>query len=186
VRESDKQGYVVLGRVVAADGGAAVPAFRISRTTHETNGGASNDPIGNGVDGRFRVGPLAVGRRYSLEFEADGFARATVGPFDATVREETVTVRMQRCGSVRCRVLRADGTPAVNVLANLQRLGADDPFCRCWQGETDADGRIEFLDVVPDAYKVHARAATAEGGKAVGDTVVRSGQLSDVQLVLQK
>ena len=186
LRDSDKQAFVVSGCVLAAEGGVAVPEFRISLTTHGTNGCASNHPIGTGVGGRFRVGPLEVGRRYSLEFEADGLARATVGPFDATVREETVTVRMQRCGSVRCRVLRADGTPAVNVFANLQRLGDADPFCRCWQGETDADGRIEFLDVVPDAYKVHARAATAEGGKAVGDTVVRSGQLSDVQLVLQK
>jgi RNA polymerase sigma-70 factor (ECF subfamily) len=153
LRDSDKQGFVVSGCVLAAEGGVAVPEFRISLTTHGTNGCASNHPIGTGVDGRFRVGPLEVGRRYSLEFEADGLARATVGPFDATVREETVTVHMQRCGSVRCRVLRADGTPAVNVLANLQRLGADDPFGRAWQGETDTDGHIEFRDVVPDAYK---------------------------------
>jgi hypothetical protein len=186
VREADKQGFVVSGRVLADEGGDPVPAFRITRTTYQANRGSSNGPVGDGADGRFRVGPLAVGQRMSLEFEAEGFARTKVGPFDATVREETVVVRMQRCGSVRCRVLRADGTPAVKVFASLQRVGPHDPFGRAWQGETDVDGRIEFRDVLPDAYKVHARAMTAAGGVAIGDTVVRSGLQSDVQLVLQK
>ncbi|MEO6596481.1 MAG: hypothetical protein ABIP94_17150, partial [Planctomycetota bacterium] len=183
IHDADKQGFVVKGTAVAADSDIAVPSFLISRITWEGTGG-SKGSLGTGLDGAFEVGPMAVGRRYSLEFEADGFAPALVGPFDATVRVENVTVRMVRCGTVRCRVLRADGMPAVKIWANLQRLG-DHPFGRAWQGQTDADGIIEFHDVVPDDYKVHARASTAAGGTATVDTVVRPGQTSHVQLLLQ-
>jgi hypothetical protein len=45
------------------------------------------------------------------------------------VRHEVVTVRLRRCGKVRLRVLRADGTPAVRVWTNLERT-VDDAFGR--------------------------------------------------------
>lgn len=184
VREADRQGFVLSGQVVADDDGAVIPRVSVTMTTHRAMS-ASNTALGSGENGRFEVGPVPTGARCSFEFEAEGFARALVGPFETTVRHEVVTVRLRRCGKVRLRVLRADGTPAVKVRANLERT-VDDAFGRFWQGETDRDGYIEFDEVVPEPFKVHARAASEEGGKAVGEVVVKPGQTSDVQLVLRQ
>ena len=109
---------------------------------------------------------------------------AVVGPFDATVRTEEIVVRLPRCGTVHCRVLRADGTPAANAFVNLAPQPVVDHFGRAWQGEADQDGCIEFTEVTPGAYKVLARATARVEPGAVGDTVVHPEQTSTVKLVL--
>ncbi|MCB9884219.1 MAG: sigma-70 family RNA polymerase sigma factor [Planctomycetes bacterium] len=184
IREVDKQGFVIAGTVVDDEGGAAVPRFSVSRTTHYERGASENE-VGKGADGAFEIGPLVTGTRCTFVFAAEGFAKARVGPFDTTVRREVVEVRLRRCGKVRLRVLRADGTPAVRVMTSLQQV-VEDPFCRAWQGETDGDGNIEFSDVLPEAFKVHAWVLTQEDLRAVGETFVRPGQTSQVQLVLPR
>ncbi len=184
IRDIDKQGFVIAGTVVDDEGGAAVPKFMVSRTTHVANG-ASQDQVGEGTNGAFEIGPLVTGSHCTFVFEAEGFARARVGPFDTTVRREVVEVRMRRCGKVRLRVLRADGTPAVKVLASLQQV-VEDPFSRAWQGETDGDGYVEFTQVLPEAFKAHAWVPAQEGTKVSSDTLVRPGQTTEVQLVLPR
>lgn len=184
IRELDKQGFVIAGTVVDDEGGAAVPQFSVSRTTHVASGG-SEGRVGEGTNGAFELGPLATGQHCTFVFEAEGFARTRIGPFDTTVRREVVEVRMRRCGKVRLRVLRADGTPAVKVLASLQQV-VEDPFSRAWQGETDGDGWIEFTDVVPESFVVHAWVPAQEETRVSSETLVRPGQTSEVQVVLPR
>ncbi|HZN41227.1 MAG TPA: hypothetical protein VFD82_20645, partial [Planctomycetota bacterium] len=183
IREADRQGFVVTGRIVAASDGSPLRGVTIERVETSEHGASSGNE-GKSDDGTFRIGPFATGKRYSFAFGAEGFARTVIGPFDATVRTEEVVVRLPRCGTVRCRVLRADGTPAASAFVSLAAEPRVD-FGRAWQGEADQDGCIEFTDVVPGAYKVYARATARVAAGAVGDTVVRPQQTSTVKIVLQ-
>ncbi|MCA8949731.1 MAG: hypothetical protein KDE27_09525, partial [Planctomycetes bacterium] len=184
VRDVDRQGFTIAGRVLRAADGSPVARARIARITHHGSG-ASHGPVGTAVDGEFEVGPLAVGARYSFEFEAPELAPVVVGPFEAGLRREEVTVRLPEFGRVRCRVQRPDGTVAVGVFVSLN-FEPYDPFGPAWQGDTDADGVIEFERVPPRAYRVHAAAKAAIGGEADVETVVASGQATDVTVVLSK
>jgi hypothetical protein len=185
VHESDKQGFEVEGRVISVASGATVNAFRVHLVTHEKSG-ASDQIVAEGKDGTFLAGPLMIGQRYSLRVEAEGFPPATVGPFDATVRKEQVTVRLSASGSVVCTVLRPDGTPAVQAHVGLEHADGHHPFERAWQGETDRDGRICFDGVPPDDFTVYAQAAVVSGGAAQGTVTVRPGQQTTVQLTLKR
>jgi RNA polymerase sigma factor (sigma-70 family) len=185
VREADKQGFVVAGNVVAASNGAPVTGVSIERQTLGELGASSDGDAGKSLDGTFRIGPFATGRRYAFVFEAQGFARTVVGPFDATQRIETIVVRLPRCGAVRCHVLQSDGTPAAGAFVSLGQVPQSDAFPRVWQGPTDADGRIEFTDVVPGGFKVWAR-PTLRAESACFETVVRPEQVSEVRIVLPK
>jgi RNA polymerase sigma factor (sigma-70 family) len=185
VRAADRHGFELHGRVVAARDGAPIGGARIERVT-ASEANASAGPVGGtSADGTFRLGPFRSGERYRFTFEADGFAKTTIGPFDATVRVEQVTVRMARCGSVDVQVLRADGTPAARAFASLQ-AAVHDPFGRAWQGDTDASGTITFTDVLPGPWRVHARATRAQRDSTFVDTVVHPEQTSSVQVLLGK
>ncbi|MCA8974811.1 MAG: sigma-70 family RNA polymerase sigma factor [Planctomycetes bacterium] len=184
VRESDRRGFTVTCRVFAAATGAAVPAFRVYLVTHE-GAGFSDHALGQGSDGAFAAGPLPVDRRYSLRFEAEGLGSLSVGPFDATVREEAVTVRLPQLGSLLCAVLRPDGRPAVGAQIGLDRDG-NHPFEPAHQGRTDADGRIELGELSPDDYTVYASAAVPGAGQAMGKVRIMPGQQAAVVLSLQR
>ncbi|MCR9245026.1 MAG: carboxypeptidase-like regulatory domain-containing protein [bacterium] len=182
IRAADRSGFVVVGSAVDPDG-RPVARGEVHRVEHEAGGGSSMDRVGRIVDGRFEVGPLATGQRVSFEFQTRAFAPVRVGPFETTVRRETLDVRFQPYGKVRCRVQRPDGTPAVKVFVSLG-FEPYDPFGPAWQGETDARGVIEFQRVIPRSYRVHARAPTAAGGKGSGDVHVVSGKVAEVDVVL--
>ncbi len=92
-------------------------------------------------------------------------------------------MRMARCGSVHCRVLRADGTPAAAAFVSLQ-APAHDPSGPFWEGETDAAGTITFRAVGPAPYRVHARATKVGEARTTVETVVHPEQTSGVQIVL--
>jgi len=127
-----------------------------------------------------------IGQRYSLRIEAEGFPPATVGPFDATVRREQVTVRLSAFGELVCIVLRPYGTPAVQAHVGLAHADGYHPFERSHQGETDRDGCIRLMNVPPADFTVYARAAAASGGAAQGTVTVRPAQQATVQLTLKQ
>lgn len=185
VRDADRRGFEVAARVVADADEAAVPQGRVSVITHEDGGGSSQDAGERFAGGAFRVGPLPAGHRVTLEVTAEGFAGTLVGPFDTTVRTESVVVRLQRCGVVRCRVLRADGTPAVKAWATLVLAGRG-PFGPVWQGETDGDGCITFRAVAPGRGTVRAGAVGTNVPGATVDATVRPESTTDVRLTLAK
>jgi hypothetical protein len=185
VRESDNQGFRVSGRVVSATTGAVIPVFRVNLVTHTSATGSSDELVAEGKDGTFAFGPMPVETRYSLRVEAEGLGTTTIGPFDATVREEQVTVRMPGLGSVVCTVLRSDGTPAVQAQIGLDHADGHRPFERWHHGKTGNDGRISLSGVPPGDYIVYASAATVHGGKAQGRITVRPDVEASLQLTLQ-
>jgi hypothetical protein len=186
-RDSDRQGFEIHGRVVRAADGATVPVFRVYLVTHEKGGmGMGNQPIADGKDGTFTVGPLMVDCRYSVCVEAEGLARVNIGPFDATVRREDVTVRLPAFGSVLCTVLRGDGRPAVQAHVGLVDESDCDPFGPWHGGETDKDGRLTLPNVPPAEFVVYASAAVASGTPAKGKVTVRPGQQCEVQITLRE
>lgn len=186
VRTQDTLGFVLAGRVLDDATGLPVQEVGIERRTGAGHSG-SLQHVGRARDGSFRVGPLAPNGRCWFVFTAEGQARTLVGPFDAGVRTETVTVRMPRLGRVRCRVLRADGTPAASAFVVLQRE-VEDPFAPAWQGATDQNGWRTFEDVEPVALQARAwasrQAALLQVVPASLPVVVRAGQDSEIVVVL--
>ena len=185
LRASDRQGFVLAGRAVAAATGEVVPSCRVFLVEHQEGGGSSDRPVATTTDGTFAVGPFPTGKRYSLRIEAGGFGDADLGPFDATVRREEVTARLQALGSVLVTVLRADGTPAVKAHVGLDRQGSH-PFEPAHQGDTDAQGCVRIADLTADRYTLFADAEVASAGKAETEVVVRSGQETTVQVTLRQ
>lgn len=185
VRDADQQGFTIHGRVIAAATGRPVAQFRAFLVEHQTSGGSSDSAIANGKDGTFEAGPYPIGRRYSVRVEADGFGDADLGPFDATVRCEQLTARMQALGSVLVTVLRADGMPAVKAHVGLDRQGSH-PFEAAHQGDTDAEGRVRIANLTADSYTLYATAEVATAGKAQNELVVRPGQQTAVQVTLRR
>jgi 5-hydroxyisourate hydrolase-like protein (transthyretin family) len=185
VREADQRGFTLTGRGVAEGTGAVVPVFRVYLVEHAPTGGHSDQRIATTKDGTFTVGPLPVGRRYSLRFEAEGLGTSTAGPFDATVRTEQVVARLPDLGSLACTVLRPDGTPAVGAHVALQRAG-EHPFERAHQGDTDDEGRIQLGAVTPDEYTIHAAAAVRTAGQAQATVTILPRQQATITLTLQR
>lgn len=188
VRARDAEGFVLTGRVVAEADGTPVANVVIERRFGERSSG-SIDSVGRAKDGSFRIGPLAPEGRSTFVFTAEGFARTTVGPFELGVRTEELVVRLPRCGRLRCRVLRRDGTPAAGAWLVLQReVEVEDPFAPGWQGATDGDGWRTFDDVEPVPLRVLAWATREAGLLQVAPIeqpiVVRPGQESEVVVVL--
>jgi len=184
VREVDKQGFLVGGRVVAEATGVTVPKFDVYLVTHEAGGGFSDRQLTKGTDGTFfAADPLPIGQRYTLRIEAEGLGNAEVGPFDATVRREEVSVRMPALGSLVCTVLRADGTPAVKAHIGIEREGAG-PFAPTPQGATDHDGRIRFTDLTPGDYTVNAYSAVGVAGAGTANGRVDVRPALEAALVL--
>jgi RNA polymerase sigma factor (sigma-70 family) len=188
VRDADKLGFVIVGRVLGSDG-ALLRDCRVGLRKYEP---ASRGVMDYGTslrsEGTFRFGPLQPGEHFGVEVQAEGYANQVVGPFVASVREEPLTVRMQRCGTVQCRIVRADGAPAVGAFSSLQRLPKPDPLGRAWQGETDRDGRITFRDVEPGEYHVWAkptRAASDTSQATAVTTVVQPDRVTEVRVVLR-
>lgn len=188
VRAQDAEGFVLTGRVVADADGAPIAAAVIERVRHDDRQWSGLD-VGRVQAGVFRIGPLGRTGGDMFAFTAEGFARTVVGPFDLAGREQNVVVRLPRCGGVRCRVLRANGTPAASAFVVLIR-DADDPLGPSWQGATDGEGWLTFEEVEPRALRVHAWAsrealfADVEPAKAV--VVVRPQQIAEVVVQLAR
>jgi hypothetical protein len=91
---------------------------------------------------------------------------------------------MQRWATVRCRVLRADGTAAPHAFVRLEPGKGVTAAGRTWQGETDAGGCITFSNVIPDRYRVLARPTRQSNDAACVETVASPGETSDVQVAL--
>jgi hypothetical protein len=188
VRAQDAEGFVLTGRVVADADGTPIASAVIERVHHDDRHGSGLD-VGRVQAGAFRIGPLARSGGDSFAFTAEGFARTVVGPFDLGAREQDLVVRLPRWGSVRCRVLRANGTPAASAFVVLVREGVDaggpGP-----QGATDGEGWHTFDEVEPRSLQVHAWAsreavfADVEPAKAV--VVVRPQQLAEVVVQLAR
>lgn len=179
---ADQQGFELSGTVVAADGSALTTEVSIGLCVP----GERKAAVGTGSDGRFHVGPFRVARRLTFEVEAIGFAPAILGPFDTTTAREHVTVRLQRWATVRCRVLRADGTPAPHAIARLERSPPSAWPARAWQGETDAAGCITFHNVVPATYRVLAKPTRHAIEAPAVDALALPGETRIVQVVLGK
>ncbi len=190
MRASDRRGFEVTGRVIAAASGDPVPRYRVYLVTHGSGGGFSDRPLREGgitlgSDGWFRAGPFRPDRRYSLRFEAEGYGCVTSGPFDASVREERVLVSMPAPGSVVCTVMQADGRPAVDARVGLKRTGGT-PFEPVHQGRTGADGRLQLHNVSPGKYTVHASAAVRGAGSATGSVMVDAARAASVVVTLRR
>ena len=188
VRAQDAEGFVLTGRVVADADGTPIASAVIERVHHDDSHWSGLD-VGRVQAGAFRIGPLARRGGASFAFTAEGFARTVVGPFDLAAREQDVVVRLPRCGGVRCRVLRANGTPAASAYVVLVRDSVD-PLGPSWQGATDGEGWHTFDAVEPRALVVHAWAsreaslADVEPQKAA--VVVHPQQVAEVVVQLAR
>lgn len=180
--ETTRQGFEIEGTVAAANGGALPSEVTVGLCVP----GSKNTVVGTASGGAFRVGPFGVGARYTFEVEAIGFAPGIVGPFDATLRCERVTVQLQRWATVRCRVLRGDGTAAPRATVRLERDRVGTEPVRAWRGETDADGRLTFYNVIPGAYRVLARPTEQSEDAPAVAAVVSPGDDNDVQVVFTR
>jgi RNA polymerase sigma-70 factor (ECF subfamily) len=166
VRARDAEGFVLTGRVVAEADGTPVTNVRIERRFGERQAGGI-DPVGRAKDGSFRLGPLAPEGRSWFVFTAEGFARTTVGPFELGVRTEELVVRLPRCGRLRCRLLRKDGTPAVGGLARAAARGRGPVRARLARRHRRrrlAHVRRRRAGAVAGAGLGHARGRAAAGG----------------------
>ncbi|MCU0862520.1 MAG: sigma-70 family RNA polymerase sigma factor [Planctomycetes bacterium] len=188
VRAQDAEGLVLTGRVVADADGAPIPSANIERVRHDERNWSGQD-VGQVQAGAFRIGPLARTGGTSFAFSAEGFARTVVGPFDLGARELDLVVRLPRCGGVRCRVLRANGTPAASAWVVLVREDHD-AGGPAWQGATEGDGWYTFDDVEPVPMTVHAWASRegsfAEVAAATATVVVRPQQVGEVVVQLAR
>lgn len=180
----DAPGLVLAVRARVAATGQAVGQFEVRIRGRDAAGGTVLDQFHRSVDGGFESGPLPPGCRYEVVVSAAGHPPCTLGPVDGAVRREELLAQFGPFGSVACRVLRADGTPAAFAFVSLWR-GVDD---RDYQGETDRDGRVLLADVDLDDYTLHAFTARAAFAANRASTPIRvlPGQATATVVTLER
>ncbi len=195
-----RHGVTIQGRVVGPDGAPIADAFAVSRAYTPYNEHRLSFMVFNPghvprirvKDGRFEVpgcDPEKPLPYYFLDLKHQ--LGATMEISGKSTAADPVTVRLQKCGSVRVRLVDAQGRPLVNHPADehtymilLITPGAD------WgtRGKTNADaefqvnldpehhgklrtgpdGRVTLVNLIPGApYRYRGREFTAEADKTI-------------------
>ncbi|MEM8961621.1 MAG: carboxypeptidase-like regulatory domain-containing protein [Acidobacteriota bacterium] len=130
------------------------------------------------AQGRFRVGPLGAGRRYSLQVLADGYrmgSRTELVPPLA----EPITIELERLGGLSGRVVDASGTPVVDFLLRIR--GASGPSRSVHR--PDSEGRFTVEDLDEGIYTVIAEADGLMPAAVEGVEVIAGEHTDDVEVV---
>jgi beta-lactamase regulating signal transducer with metallopeptidase domain/protocatechuate 3,4-dioxygenase beta subunit len=194
-----RRGVTVRGRVIGPDGKPNSHAFGLSRAyTPYSEHGVPFAPFNPGIaprirvrDGQFEVpgcDPEKTLPYYFLDVEHQLGAAVEISGKSAETGP--VTVRLQKCGSVRVRLVDAAGKPLVNHLADempgcmillitpgadwgsMEKVNADSEFQSNLDGygglRTGPDGRVTYVNLIPGApYRYRGVEFTAEAGKTI-------------------
>ncbi|MFG0318211.1 MAG: carboxypeptidase regulatory-like domain-containing protein [Planctomycetota bacterium JB042] len=180
------------GRVIAGDGAApesfSAKVLRVEGARGTTR--AVRRALPGESPGTFRATDLPPGR-YVVEVDAGTAARTRSDPVEIGEAEDAdgVVVRLAAGGSVRGRVVDAEGAPVAGVTAHLlpPDFDASSPVAEVLvlephlgrSARTDGDGRFELAHVAAGRYGV--RLLGADGGAGfVPGIDVEEGEVADV------
>jgi hypothetical protein len=189
----------VAGKVVGPDGAPVAEGIVIGRTytpySYESqfvfspfNGGAPQLKV---RDGRVEVPGCDPEKPYTFHvFDREHLLGATVELSGRSAVDGPVTIRLRECGAATVRYTHDDGTPVAGhkpellglvltpgaEFGTMGRINADIVFQvqldrdeRNRGQETDADGRITFVALIPGArYRFLDQEFTAEAGRTIG------------------
>ena len=170
-------GLSIRGRVELHDGEPAEWGTVTARPAQEDDEDARSS-FASIEDGRFELRGLAPGE-YRVRAEMFGNQQETV----AQAGQTDVVLRLSQGGTLRGRVVHADGRAAGSVDVVAEQLGADIELCM----EADDDGTWEFEELAPGTYALEAhftdRAGAFHSGK-LENVVVTDGSVTE-DLVLR-
>ncbi len=181
---ADRQGFVLFGDVTSRSSGQPIASATVQMVTKKGSG-SSMGKVGVVENGSYETEILAPSGSAWFEIQASGYAPMRHGPIDLGIGRRRLDFALPDLGTMRVRVHRPDGTPAVGYRV---MLGYEpyDPFGPAWQGKTNAEGMIEFEKIIPRDYRVIARAPTEAGGEGETPATVVSGERSDVEVFIAR
>ncbi|MFB3064973.1 MAG: sigma-70 family RNA polymerase sigma factor, partial [Planctomycetota bacterium] len=175
----------VTGRVLDDDD-RPVAGVKVSGRTYRSPGGTMTAVTGR--DGRFRVGPFRDSDRdyFQITYEGPGLILPTTRNFVNTAEGVDVgDIHATRGGTVRGRVLQADGTPLHSGRVYLQPGRAPTASSRISQSQpVRKNGTFEFKGIAATEIHLSAVGASKERSFRVPVEVPRGGVVEDIELQL--
>jgi hypothetical protein len=166
----------VSGRVLLPDGSAAGSDIRVSLFYGGTDVVVTTDE-----DGLFAFEPIIPARRYQVT--AEDRSTTLLGQSGAIVRsgnDTAIDIRLLGRGSMRIKVLNADGSIEPGAEVNLKGTGF--PFDTA-VGSTDAEGFLTLANLSEGRYAITATGSAARGGR-VSAEIVSDGASAEAVVIL--
>jgi protocatechuate 3,4-dioxygenase beta subunit len=144
---------VLAGVVVRAGTGTPVANVRVSASGEWSWDGSGGEAYTD-EDGRFRIDRLGPGRYKPAASASDGYGRAAQSVhLGLGESSEDLRIELHPAVSIRGRVVAAGESPTPCESGNV---GLQDKIAkRNFWAETNTDGTVEFLAVLPGTYEVN-------------------------------
>ncbi len=185
--DSEVRGTYITGAVVDDRTGSSITDFRVKRVYYREDGavrGTSNVSNVETQSGRFCLPGLSLGIDYTFVIQARGWAPVLIGPIRTISTPKAREVRLERLGSVLCRITDEKGKPVVGASVGLIPAVQVPSSSRRSATPTKLRGVARVLRLSPGEHTVYVQWQGALAAKQRVDVV--SAQETEVEIVIAR
>lgn len=173
------------GRVLNAAGQPVAGAAIVVRRADEFGPYAFwGGQVKSDLQGEFSFMDAEAGTYY-ISAEAGTYAPQFNLTYTLMPGAKPLSIVMQLMGALKLRLVKAPGQPLAGTEATVRLRGQGPAGQRFYQLTTDAEGMLNFKELLPSSYLVHV-IVPGVGYGVLPDLVVKSGEAGDPQEVAVK